>query len=75
MVRYGKGKLSDEEMVIKMINRLRLISGQDFGYDSAGTPEQKEAALAAWEQWFSNGGPIRFTPDAVLIPLPTTQNP
>jgi hypothetical protein len=43
MVRYGKGKLSDEEMVIKMINRLRLISGQDFGYDSAGTPEQKEA--------------------------------
>lgn len=75
MVRYGKGRLSDEEMVIKMINRLRLISGQDFGYDSAGTPEQKEAALAAWEQWFSNGGPIRFTPDAVLIPLPTTQNP
>jgi hypothetical protein len=75
MVRYGKGKLSDEAMVIKMVNRLRLISGQNFGYDPAGTPEQKEAAIATWEQWFSGGGPIQFTPDAVLLPVPATENP
>jgi tetratricopeptide (TPR) repeat protein len=75
MVRYGKGKLSDEAMVIKMINRLRLISGQNFGYDPAGTPEQKEAALAAWEQWFSNGAQIKFTPDAQLLPVPAAENP
>jgi hypothetical protein len=31
-------------MVVKMINRLRLMSGQNFGYDPNGTPEQNEAA-------------------------------
>ena len=33
LIRYGKHKPSDPEMVVKMINRLRLITGQNFGYD------------------------------------------
>jgi hypothetical protein len=63
LVSSGKYKPSDEEIVVEMTHRLRRITGQDFGYDPAGTPEQKEAAIAAWEQWFSNGGQIRYTPD------------
>ncbi len=74
-IRYGQHHPSDQEMVIKMINRLRLISGQNFGYNPDGTPEQKEAAIAAWEQWFNNGGQIQFTPDAVLLPVPAAENP
>jgi hypothetical protein len=32
-------------------------------------------AIAAWEQWFKNGGLIQFLPDAKLIPVPATRNP
>ena len=53
-----------------MINRLRLITGQNFGYDPAGTLEQKEGAIAAWEQWAKNSGKIKFTPDAKLLSVP-----
>lgn len=75
MIRYGKPTPGDPEMVIKMINRLRLITGQNFGYDPAGTPAQQDAALGAWEQWLKNGGQIKFTPDAKLIPLPGADKP
>jgi tetratricopeptide (TPR) repeat protein len=75
LIRYGKQMPGDSEMVIKMINRLRLISGQDFGYDPYGTPEQNEAAITAWEQWFKNGGRIQFTPDAQLLSVPTATKP
>jgi tetratricopeptide (TPR) repeat protein len=75
MVRYGKYHPSEQETVVKMVNRLRLITGQSFGYDPAGTPEQKEAAVAAWEQWFHNGGQTRFTPDAELLAVPPAENP
>jgi len=75
MIRYGKYKPSDEETVVKMINRLRLITGQNFGYGPNGTAEQKEAAIAAWEQWLANNGTIKFTPDAELLAVPATENP
>jgi tetratricopeptide (TPR) repeat protein len=75
LIRYGQYEPGEQEIVVKMVNRLRLITGQNFGYDPDGTPEQKEAAITAWEQWFGNGGQIKFTPDAVLIPVPTAQNP
>lgn len=64
LVSCGKYQPTDEEIVVEMTHRLRRITGQDFGYDPRGTPEQKEAAIAAWEQWFSNGGQIRYTPEA-----------
>jgi len=64
MIRYGKGKLTDEVMVIKMINRLRLVSGQNFGYDPAASAEENELAIAAWEQWLADGGSINVTFDA-----------
>ncbi len=75
LIRYGRHKPTDSEMVTKMVNRLRLISGQSFGYDPDGTPEEKEAAIAAWEQWLKDGGQIRFTPDAKLLSVPTADKP
>ncbi len=76
MIRYGQHEPGNEESVVKMVNRLRLISGRNFGYDPDGTPEQNEAALAAWEQWFNAGGQIQYTPDVELLPVPgaTPQN-
>ena len=74
-IRTGRPWPSDQEMVIKMINRLRIISGQNFGYDPSGTPQQNEAGIAAWEQWFKNGGQIKFTPDAKLLPVPAADKP
>lgn len=70
MIRYGQYQPGEQEMVIKMINRLRIITGRSFGYDPAGTKEQNEAAIAAWEQWFKTDGQIRFTPDAAQIEVP-----
>jgi tetratricopeptide (TPR) repeat protein len=71
MIRYGKDKPSDKETVIKMINRLRLITGENFGYDPAAA-EDKEQAIAAWEQWFESSGQIKFSPDAEILPVPET---
>jgi tetratricopeptide (TPR) repeat protein len=70
-IRCGQHKPSDEEMVVKMINRLRIITGQNFGYDPNATPEDHEAAIAAWEQWFKTDGRIQFTPDAERLPVNT----
>ncbi len=35
-----------------MIQRLRKITGQDFGYDSPGNPEENAKAIRAWKNWF-----------------------
>jgi len=75
LVRLGEYKPTDQEVVTKMLNRLRLVTGRDFGYDPNGTPEQNEAVITAWEQWLKNDGQIRFTPDAKLIPVPAARNP
>lgn len=61
-----------EQSLAMMINRLRIISGQNFGYDPDGSGEENEQAIAAWEEWFKNSGEIEFTPDAVLVPIPET---
>jgi hypothetical protein len=37
-----------------MINRLRIITGQNFGYDSDTSIEENEQAISAWEQWYQN---------------------
>ncbi|OHB67114.1 MAG: hypothetical protein A2Y77_05330 [Planctomycetes bacterium RBG_13_62_9] len=69
LIRYGQYQPGDRELVTKMVNRLRLISGQSFTYDPNATSEQNEGAIAAWEQWFNNGGQIKYTPDAKMLPV------
>jgi hypothetical protein len=34
-----------------MIKRLREATGQDFGYNPAASTQEKEKAIAAWENW------------------------
>jgi tetratricopeptide (TPR) repeat protein len=70
LIRANRSEPGEREIVPRMINRLRLITGQDFGYDPNLTPQQNEAAIAAWEQWFKNGGQIQFTLNAPQIPVP-----
>jgi hypothetical protein len=76
-LRCADGMLQDchdaptqEQSLIMMINRLRIFTGQDFGYDPNGNAEQKEQAITAWEQWAKDSGKMKFTPDAKLIPVP-----
>ncbi len=52
LIRYGQYKPTEAEMVVNTIDRLRLGTGQNFGFDPNGTIEEKEAAIAAWEQWY-----------------------
>ena len=59
-----------EQSLAMMINRLRIITGQNFGYDPDGSAEENEQAIAAWEEWHKNSGEIEFTPDAELIAIP-----
>ena len=59
-----------EQSLAMMINRLRIITGQNFGYDPYGSDEENEQAIAAWEEWYENAGEIEFTPDAELVPIP-----
>lgn len=63
-----------EQSLVMMINRLRLFTGQNFGYDPNADEQEQERAIAAWEQWFKDSGRMHFTPDAKLLPiLPATE--
>ncbi|MDH4238189.1 MAG: tetratricopeptide repeat protein [Phycisphaerae bacterium] len=64
-----------QQSLAMMINRLRIITGQNFGYDPDGIAEENEQAIAAWEEWYKNSGKIEFNPDAVLVPVPETVEP
>ncbi len=57
-------------MTSNMINRLRIVTGQNFGYDPYGSAEENKQAIAAWEEWYENSGEIEFTPDVELVPIP-----
>jgi len=70
LFRSGQYEPGEAEIVTKMINRLRRITGQNFGYDPSHTREQNEAALAAWARWFKTDGRIRFTPEAPQLAVP-----
>jgi hypothetical protein len=59
-----------EQSLAMMINRLRTITGQNFGYDPVADAEVNEQVIAAWEDWFNNSGQIKFTPDAELVDIP-----
>ena len=43
-----------EQSVAMMINRLRIMTGQNFGYDPDASVEENEQAISAWEQWYQN---------------------
>lgn len=47
-------QLINEEAKSRMINRLRLATGQDFGYKADAGVEKNEQAISAWEKWFEN---------------------
>jgi ankyrin repeat protein len=74
LMRYGQYNPTERQMVVNMINRLRIISGQSFGYNAAATDQENEPAIAAWEQWAKNSGKIKFTPDAQLVYVPSTES-
>ncbi len=70
LLRYGKYRPSEQQIVTNMINRLRIITGQNFGYDPDGSTEENEEVIAAWEEWYENSGEIKVTPDAELVRIP-----
>ncbi len=50
-VNRGK-KLTKTERFIKMIIRLREITGRNFGFGPDNTVEQNEKAVPGWERWW-----------------------
>jgi tetratricopeptide (TPR) repeat protein len=69
-LRDGKSQPTEQQIIVRMINRLRIITGQNFGYDPNISIEENEQAIAAWEDWFKKSGQIGFTPDSELICVP-----
>jgi tetratricopeptide (TPR) repeat protein len=69
-LREGRYRPTEEQILARMINRLRVATGQNFGYDLHASAEENEQAIAAWEDWFETSGQIEFTPDAELVPVP-----
>jgi hypothetical protein len=59
-----------EQALAMMINHLRIVTGQNFGYDPNASTEENEQAIAAWEDWLNNSGEIKFSPDAELVAIP-----
>ena len=63
-------KGSEQQRFVKMINRLRMATGQNFGYDPESSPEKIEEAISAWEQWYQSSGEIHVNPEAELVGIP-----
>jgi len=70
LIRYGEYKPTEQETVTKMVTRLQLITGQNFGFDPEASAEENEAAIAAWEQWLAEGGTVRSPAEADLATVP-----
>jgi len=69
-LREGRYRPTEEQIFARMINRLRVATSQNFGYDPDASAEENEQAKAGWEDWFETSGQIEFTPDAELVPVP-----
>lgn len=65
---------SEREVLIRMVNRLRVATGQNFGYDPDATAEENEIAVTAWEQWLQTDGRINVTFDADLLDTETVND-
>jgi tetratricopeptide (TPR) repeat protein len=74
LMRYGKYNPTEQQIVINMINRLRIVSGQNFGYDPDATDQENEAAITAWEQWLESDRRINVTFDAELVGVPAASD-
>ncbi|MDT8304105.1 MAG: tetratricopeptide repeat protein, partial [Sedimentisphaerales bacterium] len=59
-----------QKSLTTMINRLRTVTDHNFGYHPDATLEEKEQAIAAWEEWYENSGQINFSPDAETVHVP-----
>lgn len=59
LYRYDKERRpGPQERFGKMINRLREVTGENFGYEpSVHTPEEIERVISAWENWWSVHAP------------------
>ncbi|MHC4647060.1 MAG: tetratricopeptide repeat protein [Planctomycetota bacterium] len=59
LYRYDKERRpGPEQRFGKMIDRLREVTGENFGYDpSLDTPEEIERVISAWEEWWSMHAP------------------
>jgi tetratricopeptide (TPR) repeat protein len=44
----------NKEAQVRMINRLQLATGNNFGYNPEASAEENEQAISAWENWFEN---------------------
>ncbi|MHC4227791.1 MAG: tetratricopeptide repeat protein [Planctomycetota bacterium] len=53
-----------------MISRLRAATGHNLGYRPDVTLEEKERAIAAWEEWHKTSGQIKLVPDAEIHHVP-----
>jgi len=69
-LRDGGIRPTEQQILTRMVNRLRIVTGQNFGYDPNASAEENEQAIAAWEDWFENSGEVEFTPDAELVLVP-----
>ncbi len=73
--RRRRSKTTKAQSFAKMINRLRMVTGQNFDYSPRAPAEEKERVIAAWEGWYKTSGEVRFTPDAGLVEVPTLPEP
>ena len=71
----GGNKPNKEQSLAMMINRLRITTGQNFGYDPAATPAQTEQVIAAWEQWLESSGQVQVDFEAELVSVPRSPEP
>ncbi len=61
-----------QQSLVMMINRLRIVTGQNFGYDPDAIAEGNEQAIKAWEEWLGHSGRVEFAPEAELLPIAGT---
>jgi len=69
-LRDGGKRPTEKQIIVRMINRLRIATGQNFNYVPDAGVEENEQAVSSWENWFENSGQIQFSPEAELLPTP-----
>jgi hypothetical protein len=47
---------ADQDIREKAIEELREIAGQNFGFDPAGSEENRDDAISKWEEWLEEQG-------------------
>jgi len=53
LLRDGRRQPTEQQILTNMINRLREVTGGNFGYDSDASAEENEQAITAWENWWA----------------------